>query len=161
MALRISSHHRCGDIDMKNNGVTWLSSLWQFFWTFIAANLKHLRVLLSVSIDLGTKRQWQNVIAQKPQWEKSSPQTPTQKNQRYKSVTFYTLSFCPWHADRTPFPSHHNNDITYEIIVYGAIERSRTKAGQLPNTSSHFGCSTRKSKQNLSAHPFQIQLYLN
>ena len=86
---------------------------------------------------------------------------PNPKTQSHKSVTFYTLSFCPWHSDRTPFPSHHNNDIAYEIIVYGANERSRTKAGQLPNTLSHFGCSTRKSKQNLSAHPFQIQLYLN
>ena len=149
MALRISSNHKCGDIDMKKYGVTWL----------VCDNFSgHL---LSVSIDLGTKRQWQNVIAQKPQWEKCSPQTPTPKNQRYKSVTFYTLSFCPWHSDRTPFPSQHNNDIAYEIIEYGASVHSRTKAGQLPNTSSHFGCSTRKSKQNLSAHPFQIQLYLN
>ena len=96
-----------------------------------------------------------------PKNPKEKTLAPTSKNQTHKSVTFYTLSFCPWHSDRTPFPSHHNNDIAYEIIVYGANERSRTKAGQLPNTLSHFGCSTRKSKQNLSAHPFQIQLYLN
>ena len=67
MAFRISSHHKCGDIDMKKNGVTWLVCDNFSGHYFIAANFKHLRALLSVSIDLGTKRQWQIVIAQKPQ----------------------------------------------------------------------------------------------
>ena len=47
--------------------------------------------------DLGTKRQWQNAIAQNPNAENArvNPKTPTPKHK--KSVAFHTLAICPWH----------------------------------------------------------------
>ena len=60
------------------------------------------------SVDLGTKRQWQNAIAQIPNSKNAcpNPKTPTPKPQTHKSVAFHTLAFFPWHSDQIPSQWH-------------------------------------------------------